>query len=200
MKKVIVALEGLVHAGKSTLFQGIEERHIAVKCVGEYVEFVTERFPCFPESRDDARFGHVFFLNLEQKRILKIEESDGIVLLDRSIFSILAYNFAVEKMSDSVIPCFQDSIKAYRDENWLIPQVCVYLDIDDEDISLRHQDEKGHYYSIFLDNVFNAWLREFYEKAMPFHFPSLEIIRIDAHQSKQEIIAQMEEILREIAQ
>lgn len=113
MKKVIVTLEGLVHAGKSTLFQNIAERYVSVKCIGEYVEFATERFPCFPESREDARLGHSFFLNLEQKRILEIEESDGIILVDRSIYSILAYNFAVEKMSNGEIPCFQDSIKVY---------------------------------------------------------------------------------------
>ncbi len=199
MKKTIVALEGLVHAGKSTLLHNIAEKYTAVKCIEEYVEFVTERFPCFPESREDARFGHSFFLNLEQKRILEIEESDDSILLDRSIYSILAYNFAVEKMSNGEIPCFQDSIEAYQDENWLIPQICIYLDIDNEEMSLRHQDEKGYYHSIFLNNAFNAWLREFYEKAMPFHFPWLEIIRIDAHQSKQVIMAQMEEILREVA-
>ena len=200
MKKTIVALEGLVHAGKSTLFQYILEKYVDVKCVREYVEFVTERLPCFPENREDARFGHAFFLNLEQKRIVEIEEGDNVVLLDRSIFSILAYNFAVEKMSNGRIPCFQDSIDVYWNENWLIPQICVYLDIEDSDISLRHQDEKGHYYSIFLDCAFNAWLREFYEKAMLCYFPSLEIIRIDAHQSRREIVVQMEKILREIAQ
>lgn len=200
MKKVIVALEGLVHAGKSTLLENISERCAFVKCIGEYVNFTTERFPCFPESRDDACSGNAFFLNLEQERILEIEENDCVVLLDRSIFSVLAYNFAVEKMSNGKIPCFQDNIKAYQNESWLIPEVCVYLDVDDRNIYLRHLDEKGHYHSIFLDSIFNAYLREFYEKVMSFHFLSVEIIRIDAHQSKQEIIAQMEEILRKIVQ
>lgn len=201
MKKVIVALEGLVHAGKSTLLHGImTQEHTFVKCIEEYVEFATERFPGFPKSRELARSGHVFFLNLEQRRKAEMGDSDRIILLDRSIFSILAYNFAVEKMSNGKIPCFQDSVNAYENEDWLIPEACVYLDIDDENISFRHQSEKGFYHDIFLEKAFNAQLREFYERVMPFYFPSLEIIRIDARQPKQVVMAQMKELLLKATQ
>lgn len=199
MKKVIVALEGLVHAGKSTLLKSIRNNCVAVRCIGEYVEFATERFPGFPKSVEDARAGHSFFLNLEQKRKKKIQKGDGVVLLDRSVFSILAYHFAVEKMSGGSIPCFREGVVAVQSESWLFPQICLYLDVDDEEIALRHQNETGFYQSIFLDREFNALLMEFYEKAMPFHFPSLEIVRIDARQSENRIMAQTMELLLKTA-
>jgi len=200
MKKVIVALEGLVHAGKSTLLRSIMmQEYKFVKCIEEYVEFATERFPVFPKSREFARSGHMFFLNLEQNRKAEMGDSDRIILLDRSIFSILAYNFAVEKMSNGEIPCFQDSVNAYENEDWLIPEACIYLDVDDENISLRHQNEKGFYHDIFLEKTFNAQLREFYESVMPFYFPSLEIIRIDACKPKQLVMAKMKEFLMRMA-
>ncbi len=199
MKKVIVALEGLVHAGKSTLLQSIRDNCGAVRCIGEYVEFATERFPGFPKSMEDACAGHAFFLNLEQKRRQKIQYEDRMVILDRSIFSILAYHFAVEEMSCGRIPCFREGVATVQSESWLFPQICLYLDVDDEEIALRHQDETGFYQSVLLENAFNARLRAFYEKAMPFHFPSLEIVRVDARQPKQAITAQVKELLLEIA-
>lgn len=199
MKRVIVALEGLVHAGKSTLLQSIGDNFGAIRCVEEYVEFATERFPGFPRSIEDARAGHAFFLNLEQKRKQKIQEEDRVVILDRSIFSILAYHFAVEKMSGGGIPCFREGVATVQSESWLFPQVCLYLDVDDEEMILRHRNETGFYQSIFLDHEFNALLRKFYEKAMPFHFPSLEIARIDACQSENRIMEQTTELLLKTA-
>jgi thymidylate kinase len=163
------------------------------------VEFATERFPGFPKSVEDARAGHAFFLNLEQKRKQKIQEEDKVVILDRSIFSILAYHFAVEKMSGGRTHCFREGIAAVQSEDWLLPQVCLYLGVDDEEIALRHRGETGFYQSILLESEFNAFLREFYEKAMSFHFPSLEIVRIDARQPKQAIMAQAKELLLKMA-
>lgn len=195
----VVALEGLVHAGKTTLLRSIRGSSLDVRCIGEYVEFAEERFPKPPKDRAEAMNNHAFFLKLEQKRRKEICESDKIVLLDRSVFSILAYHYATERRSDGKISCFEDGVSAVFAESWLFPRVCVYLDVNDTLIESRHYGDDGFYQSSFLEKQFNALLREFYEKVMPQRFSSVSVVRIDAGQSKEVVIAQLEMVLLEMA-
>ena len=187
----VVALEGLVHAGKTTLLRNIRGSGLDVRCIGEYVEFVEDRFPKPPKNTIEAMNSHVFFLKLEQKRRREIRKNDNIVLLDRSVFSILAYHYATEVRSGGEIACFEEGVASIPHENWLFPSVCVYLDVSDELIEARHHGDEGFYQSMFLEMQFNALLREFYEKVMPQRFSSVNVVKIDAGYSKEVIITQL---------
>jgi len=193
----VVALEGLVHAGKTTLLRNIRESGLDVRCIGEYVEFAKERFPKPPKNTIEAMNSHAFFLNLEQKRRREIRENDKVVLLDRSVFSILAYHYATEVRSGGEIACFEEGIASTSHENWLLPWVCVYLDVSDELIKSRNCGDGGFYQNLFLEKQFNVLLREFYEKVMPQRFPSVNVVRIDAGKSKEIVTAQLGMILTE---
>lgn len=193
----VVALEGLVHAGKTTLLRNIRGSGLDVRCIGEYVEFAEERFPKPPKNTVEAMDSHAFFLNLEQKRRREICENDNVILLDRSVFSILAYHYATEVRSGGEIACFEEGIASIPHEKWLFPWVCVYLDVSDELIESRHCGDGGFYQSLFLKKQFNVLLREFYEKVMPQRFPSVNVVRIDAGQSKEIVTVQLGMVLAE---
>lgn len=194
MIKSIFAVEGLVHAGKSTLIRGLgaDQR---ILCVPEYIDFTDEGFPDPPKNIEDARAADLFFLNLEHKRRQMIRENHSIVFLDRSVLSIIAYNYAAEGLTSGKVPCFTHGQKSFKLQDWVFPQTCIYLDISDEEIDNRHTFETGQYKSIFLNRKFNALLRKFYEKEMTVMFPWIELISIDAMRHSQQILSEVRKIL-----
>ena len=194
MIKSIFAVEGLVHAGKSTLIGGLSTDQ-RILCVPEYIDFTDEGFPGFPKNIEDARAADLFFLKLEHKRIQLIKESHSIVFLDRSILSIIAYNYAVEGMTDGKVPCFTRGQQSFGLHDWIFPQKCIYLNISDEEVDIRHKFETGQYKSIFLNRKFNALLRKFYEKEMKVMFPWIELISFDAMRHSQQILSEVRKML-----
>ena len=194
MIKSIFAVEGLVHAGKSTLIGGLKSDQ-RILCVPEYIEFTDDGFPGFPKNIEDARAADLFFLNLERKRRQLIKECHSIVFLDISILSIIAYNYAVEGMTNGKVPCFTYGQKSFNLHEWILPQTCIYLDISDEEVDNRHKFETGQYQSIFLNRKFNALLREFYEKEMRGMFPRIELISFDAMWHSQQILFEIRKML-----
>ncbi len=194
----VVAIEGLIHAGKTTLFQSLVRVYKDVVFVSEFVEFATCKFPNLPQSIEEARNSRLFFLNLEEKRKEKIRTDSKIVILDRSVLSILAYHFSVEVLTNGNIMCFTDSIKKIPFEKWIFPDLCIYLDINNHEVIRRHQREIGGYNSIFLDNQFNNCLRKFYLDIMPELFSQMELIHIDALQRPNEVLRQTRYTLRDM--
>ncbi|MDR3491857.1 MAG: AAA family ATPase [Gammaproteobacteria bacterium] len=181
-------IEGLVHAGKSTLIKALAKKDNGMVCVGEYVEFTTSKFPEQPRNLKDASEAREYFMSLEKKRRSCISNDAPVVILDRSVLSILAYHFAIEEVTKGEVPCFSESVKSLPTGCWIFPELCIYLDVNDSEISRRHERESGSYSPILLNPEFNAQLRRFYEKALVTVLPSLEIVRIDSSGSPEEVL------------
>lgn len=194
MVPFVVAIEGIVHAGKSTLHKRLSEKHEEITCIGEYVEYATEKFPAPPRSLEEARVARLYFLNLELLRVNSTYERGRIILLDRSILSILAYHFAIERLTGLL--CYKASLLRFCDEDWMFPDSCLYLDISDETLYSRHKAEKGNYQRILLNKAFNGYLRRFYEEVAPVEFPYLAVRRIDASQSQENVESEALEVIR----
>lgn len=188
MRRTIIALEGLVHAGKSTLLQNISDRFTNVKCIREYCDFSKDRLPTFPLTIEDASNSRKLFLKLEILRARNITDQYETIILDRSILSVLAYHYAVEMITQGKISSFHDSIVSFLDENWLIPQLCVYLEVSDEDIKQRHKGDHGYYQDTLLDPEFNSQIRKFYYDAMPIYLPFIKISYIDTKKPKEAVL------------
>lgn len=195
MEKRIVAIEGLVHAGKSTLVKALAKKDSGIVCVGEYVEFATSKFPEQPRSPKDASEARKYFMGLEKKRRSCISNDASLVILDRSVLSILAYHFAVEVVTSGEVPCFSESIKSLPTGCWIFPELCIYLDVSDSEIRRRHKRKSGRYSPTLLNPEFNAQLRKFYEKVLATILPSLEVVRIDASGSPEKVIREAKLLL-----
>lgn len=196
MKRIIIALEGLVHAGKSTLVKTLSERINGIQCVGEYIEFATSKFPNFPHNLNEAREARQYFLALEEMRRACIRRETRCIVLDRSILSILAYHFAVELTTNREVPCFDETINTLSLEDWLFPNMCIYLDVSDVEIAKRHLGQTGKYSPVLLDPTFNSYLRRFYEDVILKRFPLLKMVRVDAHNSPEKVFSQVVSLLK----
>jgi len=186
LDRIVVALEGLIHAGKTTLLHTLGQKLPWIVSVEEYSEFTRERFPSIPITLVDVEKAWSFFLELESERQTGIAHDAIVVLLDRSVLSILAYNFAIEQLNKA-LQAFSWSLKTLCCKDWLFPTVCIYLDISDKEIHNRHLTEISYYQRILLDSVFNAAMRNFYSDKMLEHFPSLQVFRIDACQDLKSV-------------
>lgn len=189
-----MALEGLIHAGKSTISSSLCGYVKDVSCVPEYIEF-TKTFPNFPKDYDDVLKAWDFFINLEKKRKNTADWRAPIVVLDRSILSILAYNYAISRFTDGKIHYLDVDLKCLNNQGWMIPDVCIYLEISDSEISRRHQKETGRYDKILLNSKFNASLREFYIDKISGIFPSMEFRKINANEPIEKVFSEVQEVI-----
>jgi len=189
--KQIIAVEGIVHAGKTTLIRHLERVCDKTKFqfIKEYGDFIVggQNFPGFPKNQIEALSSNGFFEKLEQKRFETIRQISQVVILDRSLLSVLAYHYATEKITQEKIKCFNDSLNYFLDNfsSW-IPQVCLYLKITVSEMYKRHEGD-GFYESILLCKSFNAYLLSFYDQMSRF-FPNMTIYEIEAHKTKKEVL------------
>ncbi|MEI6627702.1 MAG: deoxynucleoside kinase [bacterium] len=193
----IVAIEGIVHAGKSSLIAGLEKSvSLDVQCIAEYCDFAGggKNFPGFPKDIDAALGANIFFYDLESRRFDSFSESSNLVILDRSIFSVLAYHYATEFISQGRIKCFEKSLNFFRKEfPGCFPDLCIYLSISTDEQRERHRND-GFYEGILLNREFNDYLMEFYSKIGSL-FPEIELVVIDGRQDRQAILLQVEGLL-----
>lgn len=175
LTEITFALEGIVHAGKTTLLKGIQALKSDVCCINEYTVyrgFVP--FPQPPTTSDEAMDANRFFLDLDSRRFADAGTSK-VVLLDRSCISILAYHYATEHVSCGQIVCFEPSLRLYRARySRYIPDVVLYLKISMAELARRHVGAKGVYKQDLLDEEFNRHLCAFYDNLCTY-FPQLVV-------------------------
>lgn len=187
----LIAIEGIVHAGKTTLIRSLEEICDKPKFqfIQEYGYFVNggQNFPGFPDTQEKALISNYFFRNIENARFETIIPTNQIVILDRSLISVLAYHYATEKITQGNIKCFDTSFHYFIDNfpEW-IPQVCLYLKISTIELFRRH-DNSGFYESTLLNEKFNQYILFFYNK-LKYFFPNMKIYEVEAHKTKQEVL------------
>lgn len=189
----------MIHAGKTTLLHSLGKELPWIVSVEEYSEFTREKFPNIPITLADVKKAWHFFSELERQRQTGVAHNAILVLLDRSVLSILAYNFAIEQLN-SALKAFSWSLKALHSEDWLFPTACIYLDISDTEVYKRHLSERSYYQPILLDRAFNAAMRNFYSEKMLEHFPCLQFFRVDACQdlasAHQEVLLIIKALLK----
>jgi len=193
---VIVALEGLIHAGKTTLLRGIRKTMQGrVCCIDEYATYKgLTRFPDFPKTSGEAIEANEFFVELEGRRFADVTGS-GLVLLDRSLLSVLAYHYATERVTGGAIVCFEQSLRFFRENlSHCMPASVIRLDVSREVFEERHATDSGFYKPILLDDEFNRNLVLFYDN-LGTYFPNMEVRRIDADASKAIVLQKALEIL-----
>jgi len=194
MRKNIVALEGLVHAGKTTLLKSLKKRR-RFCCLSEYSEITTRSFPGSPRTIEDAKEALYYFLSLEKERIKFISESKyGIYVVDRSLYSVLAYHYAVEHLFG--VKCYTNTFNYLlrNTSKWLRPSKCIFIDISHEDQLRRHEGDKGYYQDILLNADFNKELSYFYWYELG---KLTDVIPIDEKQSRSDIVKQTLQILQQ---
>lgn len=193
-----IALEGIVHAGKTTLLEEIRKLRKGICCIDEYTVYRGSRpFPAIPTTSSEALEANPFFIGLEKKRFADIHEAE-FVLLDRSCLSVLAYHYATEKASRGQILCFESSLRLFRDQYaCYLPDVVLYLKISQGELSVRHVGDRGDYKQDLLAEEFNKYLLSFYEE-LPSLFPKIQLYEIDGTLPKDVVLRSVLNILAEV--
>ncbi len=125
---VVLAVEGLCFAGKTTLVRALAAR-IGVVTVPEYAELAVLP-PWPPRNRDGVAAALRHFLRLEQQRAILARRTPGwLVVLDRSPLTLIAHEFGMGRLGVPAAPDLAADIFAEAAERGLIltPDAYVYL-------------------------------------------------------------------------
>jgi thymidylate kinase len=166
MKKL--ALEGTSFSGKTTLAKELARYNPnRYKMVEEYVSYAggSQNFPSYPpKNRREALSNLDFFLNLERQRhtdIEKYKDESCIVVMDRSVISLLGFRFAERYIGGLNIFCEAKAI--IQQEPQLAPDIIVYLHATDIQIEQRRQKSHRRVGDMFVNSDFNYQLRRFFD-------------------------------------
>lgn len=133
-----VAIEGPVCAGKTTLIHSLQP--LGFTQIPEYVDFAFDnsfRLPKFPPlSEEEARTSFHFYLELETKRKPRIPLK-GVVLLDRSVFTLLAFEAGARKLTNIDIFDWAIDQISLRQNELMIPDQVLYIDVPVEESRRR---------------------------------------------------------------
>jgi len=169
---IVVAIEGPVCAGKSTLVERLNQEGLGIVLeYSEYVAHANQDFPKFPPADEEAaKRSFDFFLNLERRRS---QDMAGLgqhkVAIDRSIFTLLAFEVGAARITG--IDISEWAVEKLSSEGDLIvPDHVFYLDVPVA-VSRERAEKNGIPIPAFLlSEEFNQGFRDFFiglEQAMP---------------------------------
>ena len=195
MTQTKLALEGIVHAGKTTLLHAIGKQRNDVCCIEEYTAYRGEReFPPFPNTSEEACSANKFFIDLDSRRFADATDS-RIVLLDRSCISVLAYHYATEQVTLGKVQCFTQSLQLFQTTfAGFVPDKIIYVEISMSDLVIRHVGDNGVYKEILLSPEFNEHLCNFYDR-LDRYFPRLTVYKVDGRLPILEGLAHVNKII-----
>lgn len=185
----VVALEGQVRAGKSTIIDKYsKDGKLGIQEYSSYVDTPKIDFPEFPpKDADEAMQNSDFFLRLESQRSKVLRDSDftGTALVDRSIFSLIAFEHgACEStgfdISDSVIDNIID-----KNQEFILPKHVIYLDIELDEAKRRAAAAGVWIADFLLTQGFNFKFKEFFVN-LENEFPSFVTI-LNANKSAEDV-------------
>ncbi len=196
------ALEGSSFAGKTTIARGIERQEPEVfKAVQEYVFYAggSEKFPSFPpKNKEEALKNLEFFVNLERKRhedIQKIqEEKNKIVVMDRSVITLLGFEFVQRYFSG--IDIFREAKELLKSEPELAPDFILWMDVSQESVKKRLKASQRKIGKLFVDKDFNENLRKFFNWLK--EHEEYPMVRVDAEKSIEEVQKDVTDIIKKI--
>jgi thymidylate kinase len=154
----IIAIEGIVGAGKTTLIECMKQNGVVDKIIPEYTVLAKrDDIPEFTQNEEKLKLSTCFYAGIElrrQKMILdSVKNNDRVILLDRSELSILSFNYAAEKryyIKDLCTPTFN----CLKNVTIIEPSAYIYLDISYQ-TSLDRMKKRGSFKeSVFTDEDF----------------------------------------------
>jgi thymidylate kinase len=164
----IVALEGPSYSGKTTLSRQLVARFGKSRTLvcPDYVEVAggCDEVPRAPRRSVLGEFLSLrFFLNLDRRRWEQsLREASGhtLVILDRSLHTLLAHTFAIEMVYEK--PIFERALKIVAKEPRIIPHQVLYLDAPQEELERRAEVRANRSARLFRDRDYNAAFREYF--------------------------------------
>ncbi len=165
---LLVAVEGPCCAGKTTLVSALSRelsglRVCRVPCYADYLgggRFLPREIPQ-SAAEDAAAFTQLLTIDHDRIEATLTRTSDAeLVLLDRSVHTLLAHRYAIEQVTG--LPCYQQAVDAaHRDATIIWPSVVVYLDVAEAVVAQRNRG-KFPPGSILIDPDFNGAFRSYF--------------------------------------
>jgi dTMP kinase len=141
----IIAIEGVSGTGKTSVVAAVgavleQEHAMRVRTLACHVDIAggDNKVPGLATSTEEQREFFEFFIEIESQRWHSVYKDDrsAVVLLDRSVFSLMAHASAVEQLLGFEVSGWLDQ-RLSRQPSLLWPEVVVRLDIDDRIIDQR---------------------------------------------------------------
>ena len=199
----LIAVEGPSFAGKSTLLAQLAAL-FSTKTIGEHHDYVSAGFPPDPKTNEEAYVNADFFIDLEKKRALDIKEALGrhaLVLSDRSVVSLVAYQLALASTKDKLsgaIAVPEYVIHRTRQEieagNIEVPDGFLLLRTADEETHNLRVEERGRTNSdIFNQYFFSQAISKATEEACNLicpNVPTYTILSKSAERGREQALAE----------
>jgi thymidylate kinase len=121
--------------------------------------------PPLPGSLDDEERALIRFLDIEAERTTAARAGQQrITLIDRSVHTLMAHCFAVELMTGVAYAKLANNILS-RSTIPLWPDIVVYLDIPNHDMTLRNKG-KFPVGSLFMEPSFNLGIKSYFQNLL----------------------------------
>lgn len=165
----LVAVEGPSYAGKSSLVRELAQQlpsdgTIVIEC---YVAVAPDRASVptsLPVSADAQLEAQRFYLDLELERFRRAvneKPSAGMILLDRSIHTLLAHAHAIQRMTGfAVYDRFLAIVRETPGIAW--PDIVFYLDAEQRVLDARYPAVGDPRERLVTDPQFNAGFRSYF--------------------------------------
>lgn len=191
------AIEGPVCSGKSSALDWLSsEQNAIIQEYSEYVSSATNDFPKFPpKSEEQMKQDFIFFLELEEKRVQDavLIPSHKNVLLDRSIFTLLAFQASVARLCDFNILAWAMKYISKKEGGFIMPEHIIYLDVDAETSRKRVEEGSINIAPFLLSDEFNEEFRKFFIELKSLH-PSFVTI-VDGTKDQETVQRKIKSII-----
>ncbi len=162
---LVVALEGPVCAGKTTVLERLKADGISIiQEYSEYVDSATRDFPNFPpKDEESAKGSFKFFFDLELKRHSDLNRQNGkFTVIDRSVYTLLAFEVGASRLTGiDILPWAIEYLEEHKNEI-IIPEHVVYMDNSVEESRRRAEEGKIRIAEFLLTDEFNKGFRSFF--------------------------------------
>jgi len=163
-----IGVEGPVCAGKTTVVAGLARQFagLSVICVPDYADHVGggRHLPSpVPQSIAEEEQALHVFLKIEAERTKQarnVAERPQIVLVDRSVHTLLAHCYVLSRMTGLDYNSAARRVLGGSDTP-LWPDLILYLDVPQQAIDARNTG-KFEVGSIFIDAAFNEGIRAYF--------------------------------------
>ena len=159
---MIIALEGLCYAGKTTTCKALCQIQKDLFPVAEYSKLIDPSK--FPDYKCRTKESIIFFIKLEKirQKIIKEKIKEGLIpVLDRSFISCIAFDYAMCKMGIKNKNFWKTTEKLFLTQNFILPDIIFFFDVSQVEIKTRAKENPCKMPSFFVNVKFNQFFKEF---------------------------------------